>query len=146
MTQPRSAESEGHEVDTCEFVTETVPDGSMMPFGTAFVKTWTIRNTGNVPWIGRYTKRITPQTPLFSHTAELTPVPTTLPGETMTISVDVVANRLAGFSEVRFKMVDEHGELCWPVLYPYGLTMVIESRPVIWAERGPGLEETPWRS
>jgi len=144
MTRPYDKTSP--QVDTCEFITETVPDGSLMPFGTAFVKTWTIRNTGNVPWIGRSSKRITPLTPLFPHTAELTPIPTTLPGETVTISVDVVSNRLPGFSEVRFKMVDENGEFCWPVLYPYGLTMVIETRDMIWTERSPGAEDTPWQS
>lgn len=131
-------------VDMCEFVSETIPDGSLIPFGTSFMKSWTIRNIGNTPWINRAMKRITPQTPLFPHTAEFTPLATTLPGETVTISVEVISSRLAGFSELRFKMVDQDGEICWPVLYPYGLTMVIETRELIWTQRHPGPGALPW--
>lgn len=131
-------------VDLSELVSETFPDGTMVPFGAAFVKSWTVRNTGNVPWIGRFLTRVTPRTPMFPHTAESVPVPDTMPGQTVTVTVDVVATRLQGFSEVRFKMVDAEGTLCWPLRYPYGLAMIVETRDMVWVQRRSGLTDVPW--
>lgn len=128
-----------NKIDRTFFITETFPDGTTVPFGASFVKSWTLRNNGNVPWIGRSLKRITPQSQIYPFTAELTPIATTLPGETVTISVDVVATRVPGFSEVRFKMIHENGEICWPHLYPYGVVLAIETREMTWGDRQTGL-------
>lgn len=139
------AANEATRVDFSEFVSENYPDGTMVPFGTSFTKSWTIRNAGNTPWIGRSLKRMTPRTPLFPHTVEMTAVPTTMPGETATISVEVVATRLSGFTQLRFKMVNDQGELCWPRLYPYGLGLVIETRDLVWIQRRPGADHVLWQ-
>lgn len=132
-------------VDFSELVSENYPDGTMVPFGASFTKSWTIRNAGNTPWIGRSLKRMTPRTPLFPHTVEMTAVPTTMPGETATISVEVAATRLSGFTQLRFKMVNNQGELCWPRLYPYGLGLVIETRDMVWIQRRPGADHVLWQ-
>jgi len=38
------------EIDDAEFVSETVPDGTHFLPGEKFVKSWTLRNTGNTTW------------------------------------------------------------------------------------------------
>lgn len=46
------------EGDQATFVSETPPDGSSVPCGATFTKSWTIRNSGTVPWHGRRLRRI----------------------------------------------------------------------------------------
>lgn len=135
----------GETRDVSEFLSENYPDGSLLPFNTAFTKIWTFRNKGNVPWINRGYRRITPLSPLFPRTEVVVPVPTTLPGEILTMSVDVLTTRVSGFSEVRFKMVDAEGELCWPQSYPYGSALVVETRDFDPALIRPGMERVPER-
>lgn len=142
---PTSLGSNNSAVDLSELISETFPDGTMVPFGADFSKTWTLRNVGNVPWIDRSLMRVTPRTPMFPHTAESIPVPKTMPGETVTLSVDVVATRLHGFTEVRFKMIDAEGNFCWPQLYPYGLVLIVEARDMFWIQRRSGLVDVLWQ-
>lgn len=113
--------------DLIDYVSETVPDGSLFPFNASFTKSWIVRNAGRVPWIGRSMLRLTPHSPLFPRTPETAPVPTTFPGEIATISIDVLTTRVTGFSEVRFKMIEANGAICWPDAYAYGMTFVIET-------------------
>jgi len=40
--------------DQAAFVDETIPDGSQFPPGTAFTKTWTLRNAGSCAWNADY--------------------------------------------------------------------------------------------
>lgn len=131
--------------DMCEYVSENYPDGSLLPFNTAFTKTWVLRNNGSVPWIDRWQRRHTPLSPMFPRTPDAVRVPNTLPGETANISVDVLTTRVSGFSEVRFKMVDRNGELCWPTFYPYGSGFVIETRNFDPALTRLGMDRVPWR-
>ncbi|WP_394941510.1 NBR1-Ig-like domain-containing protein [Psychromicrobium sp. YIM B11713] len=126
---------EDGKVDVSQFISETIPDGSIFPFGATFIKTWTIKNAGNVPWINRSVKRMVPNTPTMPYTQELIPVPTTFPGEFATVSVEVTTSRYPSFAEIRFKMVDERGELCFPHYHPYGLVLSIETQHLMWDDR-----------
>ena len=40
--------------DQAEFVSETIPDGTSFPPGTAFTKTWRLRNLGSATWTTAY--------------------------------------------------------------------------------------------
>lgn len=131
--------------DLCQFISENYPDGSLLPFNTRFTKVWVLRNSGDVPWFNRWQRRHTPHSPLFPQTAEAVRVPTTLPGETARIAVDVLTTRVSGFSEVRFKMVDQNGVLCWPTFYPYGSAFVIETRDFDPALIRSGMDRVPER-
>lgn len=125
--------------DLSEFIAETVSDGTLVPIGETFTKTWTLRNAGNVPWINRQIKRITPMTPLYPYSVQTVPIPDTLPGEKVVIAVEITTKRVAGFVEVRFKMAFEDGELCWPNQYPYGLTVAVEAGDLVWVYRQNGV-------
>lgn len=96
----------------------TVPDGTEIPTGTRFVKTWEFRNAGTVPWIGRYLRRegsfgdgrargecLTP---------ERVPIARTMPGESVRVSVEVRAPEEPGYCQVYWKMVDAKGRLLLP--------------------------------
>nr|WP_246279721.1 NBR1-Ig-like domain-containing protein [Psychromicrobium silvestre] len=132
-------------IDASEYVSETIPDGTLLPLNTTFTKSWTLKNVGEVPWIGRSLKRLTPDTALYPTSESMVPVPRTLPGELVVISVEVTTRNVPGFTEVRFKMVDAQGNLCWPDEYPYGATLAIETRNLVWAHREPGNRHRPWQ-
>ncbi|WP_052663452.1 NBR1-Ig-like domain-containing protein [Psychromicrobium lacuslunae] len=119
-------------VDSSEIISETVPDGTIFPFGATFTKSWTLRNSGEVPWINRTIRRMTPNTPTYPHSAETVRLADTMPGESVVISLEMTVNRYPSIAIVRFKMVDERGNLCWPNSYPLGLSVAVESRGLHW--------------
>jgi len=108
------------------FVDDTVPHGTLMAPGEIFVKTWRIRNTGNVPWHGRRMER---QGPQFGPGLIVSPadvdVPDTEPGEIAEISIALRAPGYDGSSIAYFKMVDRDGFLCFPDSYQLGLDVLI---------------------
>ena len=102
--------------DVSEFVADvTVPDGTLVPAGSRFVKTWELRNAGSVGWIGRYLVRSGSfGSPDQCRTPDRVPVPYTAPGEHVRISVDVQAPPSAGHCQVYWKMADSEGHLLLP--------------------------------
>lgn len=102
--------------DESTFVEDvTVPDGTIMQPGEPFTKTWRIRNTGTVPWHGRFLSRVgvgdgisMPKSP------PRVPIPDTDPGETVDISVKMMAPTSQGQTKVTFKQTDEFGQLYLP--------------------------------
>jgi hypothetical protein len=102
--------------DVSEFVADvTVPDGTPVPAGSRFVKTWELRNAGSVGWIGRYLVRSGSfGSPDQCRTPDRVPVPYTAPGEHVRISVDVQAPPSAGHCQVYWKMADSEGHLLLP--------------------------------
>ncbi|MDT7799638.1 MAG: hypothetical protein QOI78_3071 [Actinomycetota bacterium] len=102
--------------DVSEFVGDvTVPDGSPIPAGSRFVKTWELRNAGSVGWIGRYLVRSGSfGSPDECRTPARVPVPYTAPGEQVRISVDVQAPPSPGHCQVYWKMADAEGHLLLP--------------------------------
>ncbi|WP_372663788.1 NBR1-Ig-like domain-containing protein [Amycolatopsis kentuckyensis] len=102
--------------DVSEFVADvTVPDGTAVPAGSRFTKTWELRNAGSVGWIGRYLVRSGSfGSPDQCRTPDRVPVPYTAPGEHVRISVDVQAPPAAGHCQVYWKMADSEGHLLLP--------------------------------
>lgn len=143
-TTSRSNQTRSERVDASEFVTESIPDGSLLPTNTTVTKTWTLKNVGEVPWIGRKFRRITPLSASYPASALEVPVADTLPGETVVIAVDVTTSSVVGFSEIKFKMVDSEGNLCWPDEYPHGALMAIETRKLVWTQRETGNAHRRW--
>jgi Ig-like domain from next to BRCA1 gene len=93
----------------------TIPDGSEVKAESEFVKTWEIRNSGQVPWRGRYLQREGSFTsPDSCVTANRVPVPETEPGAPVRISVEVRAPASPGWCQVHWKMVDEDGRILFP--------------------------------
>ncbi|HSZ13107.1 MAG TPA: NBR1-Ig-like domain-containing protein [Solirubrobacteraceae bacterium] len=114
------------EGDAAAFVSETPPDGSTVPCGAVFTKTWTIRNSGSVPWRGRRLRRIGPATgPWTLTSARLTPIPNTEPGEAVAISVQVKAPQMETAAVAQWKMVDKDELLYFPDRYSVGLALYV---------------------
>jgi transcriptional regulator with XRE-family HTH domain len=93
--------------DEARFVSETPPDGSTIPCGATFTKTWTIRNSGSVPWRGRRLRRIGATVGPWTLASErFTPIPDTEPGETVSISVEIKTPHMETAAVAQWKMVD----------------------------------------
>jgi transcriptional regulator with XRE-family HTH domain len=114
------------EGDEARFVSETPPDGSTVPCGAMFTKSWTIRNSGSVPWHGRRLRRVGPTTgPWTLTSARFTPVPDTEPGEIVSISVQLRNPQMETAAVAQWKMVDEDDLLYFPTVYSVGLGLYV---------------------
>jgi transcriptional regulator with XRE-family HTH domain len=112
--------------DESTFVSETPPDGSTVPCGATFTKTWKIRNSGSVPWHGRRLRRVGPTTgPWTLTSARFTPIPDTEPGETVSISVQLKAPQMETAAVAQWKMVDKDELLYFPDRYSVGLALYV---------------------
>ncbi|WP_300007450.1 NBR1-Ig-like domain-containing protein [Pseudonocardia sp.] len=107
------------EGDAAAFVADvTIPDGSVVPGGEPFVKTWEIRNTGAVPWTGRHLERLPGGAGTACRTPDRVPVPPTAPGEAVRVSVTVDAPPGPATCTVHWKMVDGDGRVYFPKSRP----------------------------
>lgn len=101
--------------DLCLLVAETVPDGTEVPAGTGFVKTWTVHNRGSARWSRRWlTRQGTPGVPGWLDSPRRVLVPDTEPGQQVTIRVTMRASSWTGSSVAYFKMTDAAGRLYFP--------------------------------
>jgi transcriptional regulator with XRE-family HTH domain len=108
--------------DASTFIADITPDGVIMPPGFHFEKIWRIQNSGTVPWAGRWLRRLGPPTGLGIPTSPLqVPIATTMPGQTVDITVPMRAHNLAGTAEVHWKMVDDDGYEFFPDRYHRGI-------------------------
>lgn len=112
--------------DKATFVSETPPDGSTVPCGGVFTKSWTIQNSGSVPWNGRRLRRIGPTTGPWTLTSErFTPIPDTEPGQTVTIAVPLHTPQMETAAVAQWKMVDADDLLYFPDRYSVGLGLYV---------------------
>jgi transcriptional regulator with XRE-family HTH domain len=128
--------------DATTFVADITPDAVIMPPGFRFQKIWRIRNSGTVPWAGRWLRRLGPPAGLGIPSSPLrVEIAVTLPGQTVDITVPMRAHQHAGTAEVHWKMVDDNGYEFFPDRHPEGIfTTVIVREGVL----NPDLER--WRS
>ncbi len=100
----------------------TLPDCDRVPTGVVRTKTWRLRNTGTVPWTGYSLRRLElPQDGDSCQTITEVPVPTTLPGESSEVSVEVVMPRRERACLVHFALTDGAGDLAFPGQRPLHL-------------------------
>jgi transcriptional regulator with XRE-family HTH domain len=112
--------------DASAFVDDTVPHGSVMDPGQVFVKTWRVRNSGNVPWHGRQLERQGPLTgPGLITSPRYVPVPDAEPGQVAEITAVLKAPGYDCSSIAYFKMVNTEGMLCFPESYQLGLDVLV---------------------
>jgi len=114
------------EGDEARFVSEAPPDGSSIPCGATFIKTWTIRNSGSVPWHGRRLRRIGATIgPWTLASARFTPIADTEPGKTVSISVEIKTPYMETAAVAQWKMVDADDLLYFPTKYSVGLGLYV---------------------
>jgi hypothetical protein len=84
--------------DRAAFVADvTIPDNTVIPAGTKFVKTWRLRNVGTCTWTKLYTLVIYGKS--SGTEADWAPLPEIVPpGETIDISIEIPAPQFAGIS------------------------------------------------
>jgi transcriptional regulator with XRE-family HTH domain len=105
--------------DASTFVADITPDAVIMPPGFCFEKIWRIRNSGTVPWAGRWLRRLGPPAGLGIPSSPLqVAIAPTEPGRTVDISVPMRAHHHPGTVEVYWKMVDDEGYEFFPDRYP----------------------------
>ncbi len=95
----------------------TIPDGTLIPVNTQYVKTWRVKNVGTVAWKDRYLRRMTPSSDLICSSPKMVPIPETLPGETVDISVTFVTPHLPGSCRTDWKTADDRGNLYFPDMH-----------------------------
>ena len=96
--------------DVSAFVSETVPDGTVMAPGQVFVKTWKIQNSGTCTWTATY-KAVFTGTGNGSMGGIATPIAKTVkPGEIIEISISFTAPNTGGDYVSWWKLQNDKGE------------------------------------
>lgn len=112
--------------DASTLVSQTIPDGTAMAPRQLFAKSWRVRNSGTVPWVGRRLER---QGPVLGPGLIISPpsvdLPDAQPGEEVEVSIGLRAPTYDCSSIAYFKMVDSDGFLCFPDAYELGLTVLV---------------------
>jgi len=108
--------------DDSTFVADITPDAVVMPPGFHFEKIWRIRNSGTVPWTGRWLRRLGPPAGLGIPSSPLrVQIAATMPGQTVDIAIPMRAQNQPGTAAAYWKMVDEDGHQFFPDRYPEGV-------------------------
>ncbi len=88
-------------INKASFVSDvSIPDNADVNAGAAFTKTWRIQNTGTCIWWSGYTLTHYSQEAMSAPAA--VPLPVTNPGETVDLSVDLVAPSVPGTYQGNF--------------------------------------------
>jgi hypothetical protein len=98
--------------DAATFVGENYPDNSVLALGQAFIKTWEIKNTGSLTWTTAYQLVLSssPQGETLGSPALINFAQSTAPGQTLSLSVPLVAPSTPGTYTVYWFIRNEHGE------------------------------------
>jgi hypothetical protein len=95
--------------DKAEFVSDvTVPDGTKYAPGTAFTKTWRLKNTGTTTWTTAYQVRYYAGDAMGSSSSKAVPNEVA-PGATVDISIDLKAPSTAGSYQTTFVLSNAEG-------------------------------------
>lgn len=99
-TQPQNAGSSSTPANICDnavFVSDvSIPDNTQFAPGTAFIKTWRLRNTGTCTWNADYRVIFTNGDAMSGTSPHEITNQTVAPGETLDISIDMVAPSQVG--------------------------------------------------
>ncbi len=122
-SSPTATPAPRHSGDVVALVADvTLPDCARVPPGVVRTKTWRLRNTGSVVWSGYSLRRLElPQHGDTCQTIPEVPVPTTRPGESSEVSVQVMMPRQSASCLVHFAMTDAAGDLAFPGRRPLHL-------------------------
>lgn len=124
ISQQTPTESIAKKDDKTLFIKDvTIPDGTVIPVNTTYIKTWRVKNTGSIVWKHRYLKRITPASELLCSSPAMVPIPETAPGEIVDISVTFTTPHLPGSCRTDWKTADDRGNFFFP--HMHGLFSIV---------------------
>ena len=86
----------------------TIPDGTQMPVGTAFTKTWRVQNSGTCNWTTSFKLVFSYGEQMGGQTVSL--ASTVAPGQNVDISVDLKVPNKTGKLEGIWSLVDDKGQ------------------------------------
>ncbi len=113
--------------DTSRFVRDVEgADGMIVAANQRFTKAWEIQNVGSVVWEGRYLQRLgASEGPGLIKSPASTRIPTTQPGQSVQLRIEMEAPSTEGTTVARFKMADKDGNLVFPDRYPEGVFVTV---------------------
>ncbi|MCB8976065.1 MAG: hypothetical protein H6657_01410 [Ardenticatenaceae bacterium] len=109
-----------------QFVADvTIPDDTRLQADSTFVKTWRIKNTGNVAWGTGYKLVFADGTAMTTQTAQ--PVPTVQPGQTADLSIQFTVPAKPGVYFCDWRLQDEQGDIFGDIIFTRIIAM--DDRP-----------------
>lgn len=115
------------EGDSAQFVSDvTLADGTVVGTSDTVKKVWRFKNAGQVPWEQRYLERDHSSQDQPCDTPERVEIPTTQPGESVDIEVDITTPKQAGRCRVLWTMTNATGEQMFPGGRPVFFDIVIK--------------------
>ncbi|MCB8927209.1 MAG: hypothetical protein H6652_16450 [Ardenticatenaceae bacterium] len=87
----------------------TIPDDTRLQAKTTFVKTWRVKNTGNVAWGSGYHLVFTAGTAMTEKTKQA--LPTAVPGQEVNLSVEFTVPAQPGVYVSSWRLQDDQGQL-----------------------------------
>lgn len=97
--------------DQADFITETVPDGSIFSPGQSFTKTWTLRNSGTCAWDTNYHVIFFSGNAMGAPAAKQLTSETIMPGGDVTVSFELQAPFTIGTHRGDFLLRNSGGVL-----------------------------------
>lgn len=88
----------------------TIPDGTIIKANSEFEKIWEIRNNGFMIWEDRFLKEDNPGASFIFPHSNIIPIPKTLPGQNVKLSVKFKAYHYPCTTVSWWKMVDQNGK------------------------------------
>lgn len=108
-TETTATQGSGSDCNLAGFVSETIPDGSQFYPGTAFTKTWTLKNEGTCTWTTDYSVVFVSGSAMSAPTSQPISNTAVAPGESVTISMSFNAPNTAGAYRAEFKLRTAEG-------------------------------------
>lgn len=97
--------------DKASLVSETVPDGSEFAADEPFTKKWVIKNEGSCTWNSNYEWVFTTGENMSSPATKSITSGTVAPGETVEVSLDLIAPSNPGIYRGTYKMKNSNGQI-----------------------------------
>jgi len=99
-------------LDACEFVGQTVGDGSFVKVGSTFEQVWELENTGFCAWNERALRESAAEQ--LTSAEPLVPIAHTEPGARVTVTAAFTAPAEPASCRSVWQMVDADGRVCLP--------------------------------
>lgn len=95
--------------DLAGFASETLPDGTQLPPGTVFTKTWTLKNEGSCTWDDKYSVVFVQGEKMNASSPQALTLNAVAPGQSVTVSLQLTAPATAGDYRAEFKLRNAAG-------------------------------------